>query len=163
MKLKPLAIAAMLAAGTVLTAPAHAETDTSRNDILFTLADRNNDGAIDPSEIIVLRAALFDAMDLDHDGHLTRSEAMIVAERMRARVGDRLAAVVKAGPGGLLRKREMAAARLGLDKPGGVSRDDFIGRNSQVLAQADADANGTISRAEFDAVARFVGAALTPD
>ena len=164
MRIKPLAAASAIAiAALAAAAPARAEGASPRNDVLFVLADRNNDGTIDRSEVVVLRAAIFDAVDLDHNGFLTRSEAMAVAERARAQVGDRIAAAIKAGPAAMARKRDLMAARLGLDKPGGLSRDDFIGRDAQFFAKADADASGTVSRAEFDAVAGVVGAALMPE
>lgn len=163
MHLKTLGLAAALAIGA--TFPAMATESASppvRGPVLFWLLDRNDSGVIDHAEIVALRAVIFDAFDLDHDGKLTRAEAAATAETTRMRVADRVAAAIKAGPGKIAERRALFANRLGLDQPGGLSRDDFISRDPRLMAQADANADGGISRDEFDAVANFLGGTLLP-
>jgi Ca2+-binding EF-hand superfamily protein len=81
---KSLVVAATaLAASAAISLPADAKpNDQVRGTVIFWLLDRNNDGAIDKSEVEALRTVIFDAVDTDHDGKVTREEFMAV-------VGDR--------------------------------------------------------------------------
>ena len=64
-----------LISGTAMTLPADAKPDRQvRSAVIFWLLDRNNDGAIDRSEVEALRATIFEAVDVDHDGTVTRDE-----------------------------------------------------------------------------------------
>jgi len=53
-----------------------------RGAVMFWLLDRNNDGAIDKSEVEALRTVIFDAVDTNHDGSVTKDEFVAVVERL---------------------------------------------------------------------------------
>jgi hypothetical protein len=91
---KSLVVAATaLAASTALSLPADAAPDNPvRGTVIFWLLDRNNDGAVDKSEVEALRTVIFDAVDTDSDGKVTRQEFMaVIGERggPREMRGDR--------------------------------------------------------------------------
>ena len=70
----------------------------------------------------------------------------------RTRIADRLAAAIKAGPEALMERRQLLAGRLGLDQPGGIAKADFVDRPMRLFAQADANADGKISKEEFGVI-----------
>lgn len=83
-----LLAAALVLSTTALTLPAAAQTPAPSQTpdpadrepvgraLLFFALDRNNDGAIDEGELQAVRGALFDALDADKNGTLTREEAL---------------------------------------------------------------------------------------
>lgn len=87
---KSLIVAATaLAAGTAMSLPADAQPNKEiRGAVVFWLLDRNNDGAIDRSEVEALRTVIFDAVDTDDDGKVTREEFIaVIGERGGPRDG----------------------------------------------------------------------------
>jgi len=82
--------AAALAASTAFAVPAMAKPDTPvRGAVMFWLLDRNSDGAIDQAEVEELRATIFDAVDVDGDGRVTKEEFVAVLETFHAGPGER--------------------------------------------------------------------------
>jgi Ca2+-binding EF-hand superfamily protein len=91
--------AAALAASAAISLPATAQPGGNaqpnkeiRGAVIFWLLDRNNDGAVDKSEVEALRTVIFDAVDTDSDGKVTRQEFMaVIGERggPREMRGDR--------------------------------------------------------------------------
>ena len=167
MSLKTLVFAlATVAAGAVVAVPAAAATgdpSPARGAVMFWLLDRNGDGVIDQGEVAALRAAVFEALDLDHDGRLTQTEAAEAARAVRTRIADRLAAAIKAGPQAMMERRQLLAGRLGLDQPGGVAKADFVDKPMRLFAQADVNADGKISKDEFAVIMAGPVGVLLPE
>lgn len=86
MSKKTLLIAATaLVACTGFVLPAAAKPDTQvRGTVMFWLLDRNNDGAIDKVEIEELRATIFDAVDANSDGRVTKEEFGAVIDNFQS-------------------------------------------------------------------------------
>jgi hypothetical protein len=168
-----LVAAALLTASATFALPASANPDTTvRGAVAFWLLDRNNDGAIDKAEIEQLRTAIFDAVDTNADGRVTKDEFADVIERAeewRGRHGPRhweKHGERKGGP----RKGEFAEHRgehmmdrLGIDAPDGLSKTDFIGRTPMLFERADEDDNGSVSKSEFEQAAGHIGRLILMD
>ena len=89
MPAKTLIIAgAALAASAAATLPAAAQPTMREVDrlmgagVFFNLVDRNRDGAIDRDEAAAVAAAIFDTIDADGNGTLTRQELGVAIARM---------------------------------------------------------------------------------
>lgn len=167
-----LLAAAALAATTAFALPTAAAEDMPvRGAVAFWLLDRNNDGAIDKPEIEALRAVIFDAVDDDGDGRVTKDEFVDVMERVHEMRGER------GGPGCWHGYREdhgkrhdgprkgdfaehrgeRMMDRLGIDAPDGLSKTDFVGRSPMLFDRADEDDNGSVSKSEFEQAAGRIG------
>lgn len=158
----------LLAVGTLAVAalPAAAATDDKspvRGAVMFWLLDRNGNGAIERPEIEELRGVVFDVLDVNDDGNVTREEVREVGMNVRARIAEKVAAAIKAGPQKQMEKRQKIMAELGLDDADSVARAEFVGREAKLFAKADADADGRISKDEFQAMAGLFHGALTTD
>jgi hypothetical protein len=160
---KSLVVAATaLAASAAMSLPAGANPNSQlRSTVIFWLLDRNNDGAIDKSEVEALRTVIFDAVDTDDDGRVTREEFMaVVAERGGPRHGrwDERGdwhGGPHHGKGDFAeRGGERMMDRLGID---GLSKADFVGASPTPFERADADGNGTVSQSEFEQASRQIG------
>lgn len=86
---------------------------------MFERIDANHDGVVTRPEMQAARSRMFDRLDANHDGMLTAAEAQAAQARMRQRAArfSRLAAMPDQG------------SRLaGLDRNGDglVSRDEFV-------------------------------------
>lgn len=170
-----LVAAAALAASAAFALPASAGPDmTVRGSVAFWLLDRNNDGAIDKAEIEQLRTAIFDAVDTNADGRVTKDEFADVIERAeewRGRHGPRHGhweehGERKGGPGKgefAEHRGERMMGRLGIDAADGLSRTDFIGRTPMLFERADEDDNGSVSKSEFEQAAGRIGRMILMD
>jgi hypothetical protein len=169
-----LVAAAALAASAVFTLPASAGPDmTVRGAVAFWLLDRNNDGAIDKAEIEQLRTAIFDAVDTNADGRVTKDEFTDVIERAeewRGRHGPRHGHWEEHGHKGGPRKGEFVEhrgermmGRLGIDSSDGLRKTDFIGRTPKLFERADEDDNGSVSKSEFEQAAGHIGRLILMD
>jgi Ca2+-binding EF-hand superfamily protein len=165
MSMKAIIVAATtLAAAASFALPAAAAAPPAplplRGEVMFWLIDRNNDGVIEQSEIEALRTVVFDALDADHNGTLTRDEVTAVLTAARARIADNVANAIKqpaANRGARILKR------LGLDTADGISKADFVSNKMRLFARADANSDGRVTREEFEAVrGRGFGGAMTP-
>ncbi|MGZ3246941.1 MAG: EF-hand domain-containing protein [Croceibacterium sp.] len=97
---------------------------------MFDRLDANHDGKLDQADRAAMQKARFDRMDANHDGQLSFAEFT----SMQGRGGEH-------GQQGAERGRRGEHARGGFAERGGMMR------------LADADKNGTITKAEFQAAA----------
>lgn len=160
-----LAAATLAGAVTVMTLPASAATEPSpvRGTVMFWLMDRNGDGAIDRQEIEALRAVVFDSLDLDKNGSVTKEEVGDAGKQIRGKIADRIAERIKDGPKKHFERRDKLMAKLGLDQPGGIAKAAFVSRDTVLFADADANDDGRISIEEFAAVRDGMRGALMPE
>jgi hypothetical protein len=88
-----LATAAAMVATAAYAQPASddsgAQSIPVRGAVMFWLLDRNNDGAIDKGEVEALRTVIFDAVDTDGDGSVTKEEFVAVIVRFHDLRGER--------------------------------------------------------------------------
>jgi Ca2+-binding EF-hand superfamily protein len=91
----------------------------------FAAIDTDRDGTLSLDEVKRAAGDLFDELDADHDGKLTRSEL-----RWRR-----------------LSRRAFAAADT--DKDGTLSKDEYLALVERLFKAADVDHDGTLSPAEF--------------
>jgi hypothetical protein len=158
-----LLAAGALAAAVLPAAAATGDRSPIRGAVMFWLLDRNGNGAIERREIEELRGVVFDVLDIDGDGNVTREEVREVGSTMRARIADKVAAAIKADPQQHIEKLRKIMAELGLDDADRVARTAFVGKQAKLFAKADADADGRISKDEFQAMDGLFGGALTTD
>lgn len=148
--MKKMLLAALVASsGALFALPAlAAATDAKpapRAAVLFWLLDRNGDGFIDAAELKAFRTASFAAFDTNGDGSLSKPEAQAAfpappADSQRA---QRFA-----------QREDRMLKRIGFkDGVAGVAQADFVNRDMPILQRADADHDGKISKAEFEAAA----------
>lgn len=103
----------------------------ARAEAMFARMDANKDGTITEADRAARQAAMFDRLDADRNGALTRTE---LAAGHGARAGK--------GKAGMM-KHDGAAA---------MSEAQKTERGAAMFARLDADGNGAVSRAEFDAM-----------
>jgi Ca2+-binding EF-hand superfamily protein len=115
----------------LIAAPALAEAG-SRADRLFQTLDADGDGQITAAELIAHKTALFAKADANGDGLLDEAERAAMREAARQR------AVADGIPGDT-------------NADGNLSLAEFTG-NNPIFARADTDGDGTVTRAEFDAL-----------
>jgi hypothetical protein len=159
------AAAALAGAASVTTLPATAATDPAPvpGTVMFWLMDRNGDGAIDRQEIEALRAVVFDSLDLDKNGSVTKEEVGNVGKQIRGKIADRNAERIKDGPKKRFDRRDKLMAKLGLDQPGGIAKAAFVSRDTVLFAEADENNDGRITVEEFAAVRDGMRGALMPE
>ena len=145
-------IAATLAAILLLPGAAAAAPPV-RDAILFFAVDRNGDGVVERSEADAFRAIVFDAFDTNKDGRVTPQEVGVllvpISDKASKKEQEKLA-----------KKREQILALLGLAKPEGMARDEFIDLDGAIFVKADADKDGKIGRQEFAVVIKAYGPLL---
>lgn len=117
------AILSILVVGGVLADPLPTLSQAKRADPLQGL-DTDKDGTLDLFEAKKAAAALFDRLDVNHDGTLDRRE-----------VGNRLSA------------KEFAAADR--DKDGTLTKDEYLAIVEQRFKAADTDNDGTLTPREL--------------
>lgn len=103
----------------------------ARAEAMFDRMDANRDGTLDEADRAAMKSAMFDRLDTDRNGAISPAE-------LAARGGDR---------GGMgqhrMAKREGAPATTDAQK---------AERRAQMFARIDTDRNGSLSRAELDAM-----------
>ena len=121
-----LILAAVLAQASTASPPPPVPATAAR-------ADADGDGAISRAEYM----ARFDRMDADHDGKLTREERQASIPRAGARHGD----MTGYGPRG----------RQGRSLMGDTTRADFLARAGEQFDRLDANRDGKVDAAEWQA------------
>ena len=146
-------LAAALAAAIVVPSAAFAAPEPVRTVIVFMAADRNGDGAVDRAEADGFREVIFDAIDINKDGRVSPQEVGVLLvpgkDNADAKEQEKIA-----------KKREELLTKLGLAKPEGVPKDEYLDRNGALFAQADADKSGAVDATEFAVIVEAYGALL---
>jgi hypothetical protein len=146
-------IAATLAGILLLPGAAAAAPPPVRDAILFFAVDRNGDGVVERSEADAFRAIVFDAIDTNKDGRVTPQEVGVllvpISDKASKKEQEKLA-----------KKREQILALLGLAKPEGMARDEFVDLDGAIFVKADANRDGKIGRQEFAVVIKAYGPLL---
>lgn len=150
--MKSTIVAAAVAAA-LLPAAASASPADVHETVLFWAVDRNGDGAIERAESDTLRGVVFDAIDTNRDGRVSPAEVGLLLVPADPEAKEK--AVEKAN-----RKRGQMLARLNLDKPEGVPRDEFLDRGAALFVKADANGDGAIDPAEFTILIADLGVLL---
>jgi Ca2+-binding EF-hand superfamily protein len=117
------AILSIVAVGGILADPLSTLAQTKRADLLQGL-DTDKDSTVDLDEAKKAASALFDRLDVNHDGTIDRHE-----------VGGRLSA------------KEFAAADV--DKEGTLTKDEYLAVVEQRFNAADTDHDGTLTSKEL--------------
>jgi EF hand len=113
--------------GGILADPLSTLAQTKRADRLRGL-DTDKNGTVDLDEAKKAATALFDRLDVNHDGTIDRREL-----------------------GGRLSAREFAAADV--DKEGTLTKDEYLAVVEQRFKAADTDHDGTLTAKELHAKA----------
>ena len=173
-KLRPRALLALALSAALVSGVAIAQqaaTSSTSADAPRQRLDANGDGVIDKSEAAKAPrlAAKFDQLDTNHDGRLTaderpqmRHDGSAGADGNGGGMHERMMQL-DTDHDGRISSKEAAAkpelaqrfAQLDSNHDGFLDRSDFQAHKQQMrdecFAKADADKNGQISRAEFDA------------
>jgi hypothetical protein len=146
-------LAATLAAAVMLPSAGMAAPDQVRAVVIFMAADRNGDAVVDRAEADGFRAVIFDAIDTNKDSRVSPQEVGVLLvpgkENADAKEQEKI-----------VKKREELLAKLGLAKPEGVPKDEYLDRSGALFAAADADKTGTVDPAEFAVIVEAYGALL---
>lgn len=108
----------------------------------FARMDANRDGTLDQADRAARRAAMFDRIDTDGNGSISRAE---FEARQAKRGGAHKAHMGAMNRGG----RDGVAARR---DAGPMTEQAFVARALTMFDRADADRNGTVTRAEREEV-----------
>jgi len=112
----------------------------------FDKLDANRDGKIDPADRALREKARFDRVDANHDGQLSYAEFTAMHDRRDGARGGR-------GPQGAERG-DRGEHRMAMRGPGRGGHDGFRGGfRGGMSRMADADKDGAITKAEFQAAA----------
>ncbi|WP_421792228.1 EF-hand domain-containing protein [Hyphobacterium sp.] len=114
--------------------------------MMLRAADANGDNNITLSEVQALQADMFEWMDRNGDGVLSRAD--------RSPVHQRLAAIREA-EGASESRRERRRARRGQQRDtngdGQISREEFLGGENRIFERLDANNDSVITPDELDA------------
>ena len=150
--MKKIVLAASIAALTIGTgayAKHHMEGDVTLSEAqaksaeMFDKMDVNNDGMINAADRAARQAERFDRMDGNGDGVISRDEFDARhADRGKHGDGDRKG--WRGDRGGGMKMMRMADA----DKDGSITRAEFDAGVTAMFRRADADNDGTVTAAE---------------
>ncbi|MCF8707416.1 EF-hand domain-containing protein [Rhizorhapis sp. SPR117] len=174
------ALGGMIVAGTMAVAataghgPMRADTNGDGNltkaevvaslDKRFAELDTNGDGKITQDERKAKREARFEehfkAMDKDGNGQISKTEMKAAHEARMEKRGDHMGKRghdgAASGMGGhhkgMWRGHGGSMAMTDADKDGVVTKAEFQARALKMFAKADADNDGTVTKAEREAV-----------
>ena len=133
MKTLSLLFAALFTAGLIGLAAAAAPANAHRGMRMFDRADADKDGKVTAAEFAAARAARFAGIDANKDGALEVSELRAWRRALPARFRD---ARFKALDG---------------DGDGKLGVEEYVARRKAAFAKIDANEDGAVDKAEFDA------------
>jgi len=102
---------------------------------LLARADSNGDGIVTKAEFTEARAKMFDRLDRNHDGYLSKDDKPRFSLR-KSENGNRLQQMV---------------LMLDKDGDGRISRDEFVNSPSLLFERADTNHDGAVDAAELAA------------
>ena len=114
---------------------------------MFDKMDVNHDGKLDAADRVAHEGQMFDQADANHDGALSRDE--VTAAHQHGAAGDGLGSAEKhrggpeGGHGGMILLK-MADT----NKDGAVSRDEFLAAHAQHFDMMDTNHDGQVTQAE---------------
>ena len=115
------------------------------NSALFTLLDSSEDGNVSRFEAYASGLQIFDRLDQNWDGYLTNKERSTLPRKFAARATEderqEIADYMR-----------IALKQMDLDGDNWISRLEFDWWNGTVFTAVDLDANGQITREEFEPV-----------
>lgn len=169
LKLSLAAVAALAASGAAYAqaerAPAERPELTraqveARTAGAFARMDLNSDGVLNQTDREAREKAAFDRIDANHDGALSFAEFSAMRDERQAARGDsgeqRADRRVPGGPGLMMGGRGPGMARgADADRDGSVTRAEFTGAALARFDRADADRDGKISGDERRGMRRF--------
>jgi len=133
-----ICLSAAIVAGTATVSIAQEVKHDSKPS--FEQLDANGDGQISPAEMAMHRQERFAKADTNGDGMLNEDELIA---RMQSRMAKRVANMIE---------------QHDTNGDGVISAEEMQGGNGgRMFAMADADDDGTISKAEFDAMKKGHG------
>lgn len=124
--------------------PAASNPELVNRNVGFAGTDTDRDGRLSSAEYAASSTRLFSAMDIDDDGGLTVSEMD----------GARIAMRINGGP-----SSEKMIANADNDGDEKLTIAEFVGDVNRRFARVDTDADGFLTRQEFDIGHPEVGAA----
>ena len=142
--LSALCLTAGLIAAPVLGAPGDAPANLGApGGRLFSVADTNRDGFVDAVEWRAARDRIFERLDADNDGRLSRDEMQ------RNRAGR---AAQRPGSDAQMerarQRRQNAFDRMDNDHDGFISRAEFAASSEQLFQRCDKNGDGKVARGE---------------
>jgi Ca2+-binding EF-hand superfamily protein len=145
---RPHVIFAASAACLILTLPALAASPLApRGAKILAALDTNKDGFVDHSEFRVGQDALFQRIDVDHDGVVSREEFAAAFQRATPK---RAAATAPADQSQTRRPVDRARlfARLDTNKDGAIGHDEYLAAGDKIFTRCDKDGDGRIAQGE---------------
>lgn len=139
--MKKILLAASAAALTFTAVAVAQEPDVQRRGpggMLFQ-SDTNQDGVLTRAEFDAGRTAMFTRMDADNDGSVTREERRAQFEARRGQRGEH-------GP--RRHGRHNSLERLDVNNDGSITREEYLAHPIARFDRLDADKNGVISASE---------------
>ena len=167
--MKKVTLTAIGALAVALAAPALASTGGANgyhHGGMFQKADTNGDGAVTLDEVKAQSADIFAKLDLNGDGYLTQQEMTEARQKMRGErrkeMADKRFERMDLNKDGSVTREEMEEAaekrmkRFGDRDFGKSKRGEGYGHHGKhgygsMFGRADADRDGKVSLAEFDA------------
>jgi Ca2+-binding EF-hand superfamily protein len=140
-------------AAALVPAAAFAAPESVRAVVIFLAADRNGDGAIDRDEAYGFREVIFDAIDTNKDNRVSPQEVGVLVVPGKDNADPKEQEKIA-------KRREEILTKLGLAKPEGVPKDEYLDRSLALFEEADADKSGTVSPEEFAVIVEAYGVLL---
>ena len=125
---------------------------TAKGAAMFDKLDVNHDGKLDAADRSAHEGQMFDRTDVNHDGSLSRDE--VAAAHQRGPAGTAVAPGEKrrggpdGGHGGKHGGGMMMLKMADANKDGAVTRDEFLAAHAQHFAMMDTNHDGQVTQPE---------------